>query len=93
MRAVRATVSGFVHGVGFRWTAARRAERSGVAGWVRNEPDGTVRVWAQGEEEAVAAFLDFLRMGPPGARVAAVEVEEAEPDETLRGFAIAQGRG
>jgi DNA ligase D-like protein (predicted 3'-phosphoesterase) len=78
--AVRAAVRGSVQGVGFRYEAQRRAERLGVLGWVRNEDDGTVRVHAEGPRAAVDSLLDFLREGPRGAAVAAVEVEEAKPE-------------
>jgi DNA ligase D-like protein (predicted 3'-phosphoesterase) len=76
-KAIRATVAGAVQGVGFRVAARRRAEQLGVLGWVRNAEDGTVAVHAEGASEAVDAMLDFLRQGPRGARVAAVEVEPA----------------
>ncbi len=75
-RAVRARISGAVQGVGFREATRRRAQRLGVLGWVRNEPDGSVGVHAEGEAEAVDALLDFLRAGPRGARVARVDTDD-----------------
>ena len=51
---------GRVQGVGFRARAASAAARSGVRGWVRNEPDGTVRCVAEGEPAANSTFLDSL---------------------------------
>ncbi len=72
-RAVRATVSGRVQGVFFRQTTRGRALELGVMGWVRNAPDGTVLVHAEGGAEAVGELLEFLREGPPGARVSDVE--------------------
>jgi DNA ligase D-like protein (predicted 3'-phosphoesterase) len=73
--AVRVTVRGRVQGVGFRDAVVRRADRLGVMGWVRNGDDGSVRVHAEGAEEAVAALTGLLREGPRGARVEEVEVE------------------
>ena len=79
MRRAHAIVSGRVQGVGFRWSCARQAEAAGVAGWVRNLRDGTVEVVVEGPDERVTAALDWLREGPPSARVDGVEIREEEP--------------
>lgn len=76
-RAIRATVHGRVQGVGFREATVRRARELGVLGWVRNEPDGTVRVHAEGDAPAVAALEAFLADGPPAAHVERVEPDAA----------------
>jgi DNA ligase D-like protein (predicted 3'-phosphoesterase) len=68
-RALRASVKGTVQGVGFREAVRGRAGPLGVLGWVRNEPDGTVAVHAEGPEAGVEELVDFLRHGPPGAAV------------------------
>ena len=68
-----------MQGVWFRETTRRHAERHGVAGWVRNEPDGTVAAAFEGEEDAVARLVDFCHLGPPDARVDHVDVTEEEP--------------
>jgi DNA ligase D-like protein (predicted 3'-phosphoesterase) len=73
--AARAVVRGAVQGVGFREAIVRAAGRLGVLGWVRNEDDGSVRVHAEGPEDAVGELTAFLREGPPAARIAGVEVE------------------
>jgi DNA ligase D-like protein (predicted 3'-phosphoesterase) len=73
--AVRAVVRGEGQGIGFRETTLRRADRLGVMGWVRNEQDGSVQVHAEGPEPAVEELVAFLREGPPGARIADVEIE------------------
>ena len=69
-----ATVRGHVQGVGFRYFVRRRANQLGLAGWVANEPDGTVRCVAEGPSSALDALLALLNAGPPGSRVAGVEV-------------------
>jgi DNA ligase D-like protein (predicted 3'-phosphoesterase) len=74
-KAIRVVVSGAVQGVGFREATVRRAAELGVLGWVRNEEDGTVRVHAEGDEDAVDGLVAFLEEGPPGARVEDVAVE------------------
>jgi acylphosphatase len=72
-------ITGRVQGVNYRATAAREARRRGLTGWVRNEPDGAVRVDVEGNPAAVDAFLAWCAEGPPNARVAAVETTVADP--------------
>jgi acylphosphatase len=72
-------VSGRVQGVGFRWYARERAEQLGLAGWVRNLPDGRVELLLEGREGAVEAMLVWLERGPPAAHVRSVEVVERTP--------------
>ena len=78
--ARRVRVSGRVQGVFFRDGTRREANRLGVAGWVRNRPDGTVELHAEGAPEAVERLLAFVREGPPDAQVRDVAVDEAEPE-------------
>lgn len=78
---------GHVQGVFFRETTRRRALAAGVAGWVCNEPDGSVVAVLEGEREAVEALMSFMRKGPRGARVEWVDVESEEP-EGLSGFEV-----
>lgn len=73
MDAVRYIVSGRVQGVGFRWFVMREAVRLDLAGYVRNLPDGTVEVVAQGAVSALASLESALRHGPPAARVDGVD--------------------
>lgn len=77
-RAVEIVVSGVVQGVAFRWQANEQAERLGVVGWVRNEPDGTVRAHAEGPSDAVERFVEWCRKGPRFAVVEHVAVREVE---------------
>jgi len=76
--AARVSVSGSVQGVGFRDATVREARGHDVLGWVRNADDGTVLVHAEGLPEDVEQLVGFLRRGPSGARVEAVEVEPAK---------------
>ena len=84
----RVVVHGHVQGVFFRDTVRRRASTDGVAGWVRNNRDGTVEAVFEGDPEAVERLVAFCREGPRGARVDRLEVAEEEP-EGLRRFAVA----
>ena len=63
------------------------ASRSGVAGWVRNNRDGTVEAVFEGEPEDVERLVDFCRAGPRGARVDSVDVYEETPDG-VTGFSV-----
>ena len=83
----RVVVHGRVQGVFFRDSTRDRAQSAGVAGWVRNCPDGTVEAALEGEDEAVAALVEWMRDGPRGASVERLEVSEEEP-EGLSGFAV-----
>jgi acylphosphatase len=85
--ARRVVVHGSVQGVFFRDTTRRRAESRGVAGWVRNCPDGSVEAWFEGDGDAVDALLAFAREGPRGADVTDVEVHEVAP-EGHSGFSV-----
>jgi acylphosphatase len=81
------TVRGQVQGVFFRDTTRRVARELGVAGWVRNAPDGSVRAHFEGEPAAVDQVVRFVRTGPPEASVDDVDEREAD-DEGLTSFEI-----
>ena len=83
----RVVVRGRVQGVFFRDSTRRLALRHGVAGWVRNNPDGSVEAVLEGRADDVARLVAFCREGPRGAVVEAVEVSEQEP-EGIQGFTV-----
>ena len=76
--AIRAVARGRVQAVGLREAVAARAHEIGVLGWVRHGDEGTVLVHAEGEAGAVDELVAFVRAGPGGARVEAVDVERAK---------------
>jgi acylphosphatase len=88
IQARRFIVRGRVQGVGFRWFVEREAHILGIAGWVRNNHDGSVEVLAQGTREQLSALHARLREGPRAARVDNVEVSEATPASGLSSFRI-----
>jgi acylphosphatase len=53
-------VTGRVQGVGFRWSTRQRASELGLVGWVRNLPDGGVRIRAEGDREDLERLLQWL---------------------------------
>ena len=83
----RVVVGGRVQGVFFRDSVRRLAERNRVAGWVRNNRDGTVEAAFEGAEEDVERLVDYCRSGPDGARVDSLDVSEETP-EGATGFSV-----
>ena len=83
----RVVVHGLVQGVFFRDSCRREARWRQVAGWIRNNPDGTVEAVFEGEEDAVTALVDWAHRGPPTAQVSRVEVTEEQP-EGLSSFRV-----
>jgi acylphosphatase len=80
MMTQRVFVSGRVQGVSFRDWALRAARDHRVTGWVRNLNDGRVELLVTGEDEAVAAMVEQLREGPPGARIDQLAAHPDQPD-------------
>jgi acylphosphatase len=87
-QARRFIVRGRVQGVGFRWFVEAEAQRLGIAGWVRNNHDGSVEILAQGSRDQLAGLHSRLREGPRAARVDAVDVIPAEAVPGLTTFRI-----
>ena len=79
MKRVHVIVSGDVQGVGYRYTMRMVARDAAVAGWVRNRSDGTVEAEVEGTPAQVDEVLAWMSQGPPGARVDAARVTDAEP--------------
>lgn len=84
------TVSGRVQGVGFRWWTQNTARALGLAGSVRNLPDGRVEIFAQGDPDAVRRLLRFATEQPTTAArpgfVADFELSWPEPTPGRIGF-------
>ena len=87
-RSVR--ITGSVQGVFFRAWTVEQARDLGVAGWVRNCPDGTVEAHLSGEHGAVDRLIERMRRGPPGAQVAQLIADESTP-EPAESFTIRRG--
>ena len=89
-RAFYARVCGRVQGVGFRYSATQEAQRLRLAGWVRNADNGDVEVWAEGPQDKVSLFLEWLRRGPRYSHVDSVKYEDKEP-KGFNGFTVSYG--
>jgi acylphosphatase len=88
MIARRYIVRGRVQGVGFRWFVDYEARQLGLAGWVRNNFDGSVEVLAMGSEQQHSTLRGKLQDGPRAARVDEVKELPAEPVAGLKTFRI-----
>lgn len=81
-------ISGEVQGVGFRYFTVREAQRHGLTGWVRNCPDGTVEIEAQGNDHRLAMFMEAMRHGPAYSEVEDAQVESLPEVEHESGFYV-----
>ena len=81
-------VRGLVQGVGFRWFVQREANARGLTGWVRNNPEGSVELIAQGPQEALESFLAAIRRGPRSAMVRDVQLEWTVPSREYHTYEI-----
>lgn len=88
MPRLHVIVHGSVQGVGYRWFAVHRARQHGIAGWIRNRPDGTVEAEAEGDLAALEALLADLRGGPAQAVVHRVDVDWNDDARGHNGFAV-----
>ena len=86
---IRYTISftGQVQGVGFRYTAVNVAERFRVAGWVRNQADGSVLCVAEGEQSELDRFIAAVKLAMRG-HITDTQIEESQATGELQGFDV-----
>lgn len=84
----RIRVQGTVQGVSFRWYTRRTAAALGLAGWVRNQPDGSVEILAEGLRPDLERLIAWARTGPPSAEVDEVTVTFHPAEGCVGPFAI-----
>ena len=75
-KAVILQVYGRVQGVGFRYYTNKRATELGIQGFVKNRPDGSVYIEAEGEEDSLETFISWCNIGPQWARVSDVKRQD-----------------
>ncbi len=88
MKRIHAKVTGLVQGVFFRASTRDTARALGLVGWVKNMPDGSVELEAEGPEERISQLAIWLNQGPQYARVRNVEVKEVPVTGTDTGFEV-----
>jgi len=88
MRRVHLLVFGSVQGVGFRYSVIKKAEMLNITGWVRNNPDESVEIVAEGDDKFIAAFVNFCKKGPSSASVTEVKIFYEEVIYEFKKFGI-----
>ena len=86
-QAYAVTLSGRVQNVGFRFATVEKAQEIGIKGFVKNKPDGTVYIEAEGEADDLNRFLEWCKEGPPAAKVENSETQEI-PIQEFTGFNV-----
>ncbi len=86
-KCIRIKVHGRVQGVGFRYFTKQAAQKNDISGYAKNEPDRTVLIMAEGEEQDLDMFIAMCRQGPPFGRVDKIETYD-EPLKSFTGFTI-----
>ena len=81
-------IRGRVQGVFYRASARAEASRLGLTGWVRNCPDGSVELLAQGPRPLCEELLRYCHEGPPGARVEEIDVSWSEASGEYSSFDV-----
>ncbi len=86
--AIHLKITGRVQGVFFRATTKEKADSLGLTGWVKNCADGSVEVFAQGEDEKLKEFVEWCGNGPSAAKVDDVRSKKAEMDVNHTNFKV-----
>lgn len=83
------TVHGRVQGVGFRAATKQVADEIGICGWVKNQPDGTVLIEAEGKHDQLRQFIEKIDQGPtPFSKVEALDIESKEEKSEYKKFKV-----
>ena len=88
IEAAHITVHGRVQGVWFRAGTKKKAEELGLTGWVKNRPDGTVEIHAQGGKSQLENFITWCRQGTPAAKVTCLDIDGSKAQQEFTSFDI-----
>ena len=91
IKGVHVVVRGTVQGVGFRAFTEYQATQKGLHGWVRNQPDGTVELEAEGPKPVLEALLMVLQEGPRLSHVTQIMVDWKDANRHTQGFIVLRG--
>ncbi|MEO1400279.1 MAG: acylphosphatase [Cyanobacteria bacterium J06635_1] len=83
MPRIKLTVFGTVQGVGFRYHTRLKALEIGLTGYVRNQPEGTVEIVANGDDNQLHQLIEWAHQGSPAAQVERIQLERLEIKEQL----------
>jgi len=87
MKCTHLIVSGRVQGVNFRYNTKKKALELGVRGYAKNLENSDVEIVAEGSQEKIKQFIDFIKKGPGIASVTGIQVKHKEP-ENFKSFEI-----
>jgi len=87
-KRIKIRYRGNVQGVGFRFAVKHQAEHYDISGFVRNEPDGSVLIVAEGGQGCLDSFLDAIERSHVGAHIRDKSIEEEEYRGEFKGFGI-----
>ena len=88
MIAVHVSIYGEVQGTGFRPWSKEQAQKFSLSGWTRKASDGSIEIFAQGEEEKINDFVSLCWDGPNTAFIDEVLVKDTNPDDSISNFEI-----
>jgi acylphosphatase len=88
LATLQAIAHGRVQGVNYRAFTARNAVNLGLTGYVRNLPDWSVQIYAEGEKNQLEKLVESLKEGPPGARVDKLAVTWSEYGNKYHNFSV-----
>lgn len=80
-------VFGIVQGVNFRYYTKERADSLRIAGSIKNHPDGSLEIEAEGEDNDLDEFIGYIRVGPTAAKIENVELDYQKP-QNQKGFSV-----
>ena len=85
---VHIIISGYVQGVGFRYFINKKAFQLGIKGWVKNTPNGSVEVMAEGNEIDIQTFIEYCKKGPNLASIKDVKINYEELSNEFKNFEV-----
>ena len=88
MTAINVKLAGKVQGVGFRMYIFRQAERLGLYGWVKNLPDGSIELHAQGSDVDLDYFTQLVKRGNGGTKIESCTIDPSTVDDSYRCFEV-----
>jgi len=83
-------ITGRVQGVGFRYFVSEKARQNEITGWVKNMPDGSVRIEAQGAKTLMDIFVRQIKIGPKFSKIQSLSIEIIEEKSNEKTFVITQ---
>jgi acylphosphatase len=88
VKRIRCQVQGVVQGVFYRAHTKEWARQLGLTGWVRNKPDGSVEILAEGDEKKLKELIVKLKKGPPAGRVEDCQIKWQPPTGKFSSFNV-----